>query len=125
MKKDFALGALVATIAVAAILSFSPIASTAGAYGNHNSNIYTSRVCVYHTNAAGMLQKDSPGCMGPNNITYMGLNWTWDKIFGAITLSGMPTVIALGNSSTYSAELPTAQYINSTTEANAISGCGL
>lgn len=48
MKKDFALGALVATIAVAAILSFSPIASTAG-HTDTTTATYTPQQFAYTT----------------------------------------------------------------------------
>jgi hypothetical protein len=94
-----------------------------------NMNIYTSEVCAW-TRPVGSeewipVADSDNGCMGHNMVTYQGLNWTIRKISGVAGASGTATVLALGNSSTKSADEEADTFLNTTTENRAISGCGL
>lgn len=107
MKKDFALGALVTAVVLAAAFSALQTNSIVSA----NKEVWTSAVCVYVNN-------EQVGPCTHNLVTNQGLNWTRDKLSGVSSASGSATSLALGN--TTSAEVAAL-----TSLPGQINDCGL
>jgi hypothetical protein len=118
-----------AIVAIVGSIFASSFLSSNASVTPANMNIYTSEVCAW-TKAEGSdewvpVANSNDGCMGHNMVTYMGLNWTIRKISGISAATGTANVLALGNSSNIAADAATTTFLNTTTENQAISSCGL
>jgi hypothetical protein len=117
MNKNFVIIALL--IALVSVVIYSiPLVQT---------NKYSHVSALYETDVQTQVKHN--GIWGPivdqghNTVPNIGLNWTMDKLFATNTVSGTPTVIALGNNT--NAEVTTLANINMTTNNSAIVDCGL
>ena len=112
MNKKYIITGVLLVLATAAIYSFPAIQTS----DDSLKLSFHSAVCIYKNN-------ELIGPCSHNTMMNLGLNWTISSISQVSTASGNMTVIALGNLT--SAETNTLTFINSSTENQAISTCGL